>query len=157
MYTFYAKPDAVCTYVHNPIFITTPEALLRLLHLSVYHIKSIGLYIMGYHGTHRLWTAFLRSQTWARERDRRFEQLFFTTSFCSFPFYLDDTVLTAHTSTVEIGETWVGKKAKYHRGSNHQHAMVFGIVESSGRRCALYLVNRRNSATLIPKLKKHVS
>jgi hypothetical protein len=78
--------------------------------------------------------------------------------FCENPFivslFADGDVPT---TSVEIDESWVGKKAKYHKGTSRSNTLVLGIVETHGRRCILYMIPRRDSDSIISKLKKHVA
>lgn len=58
---------------------------------------------------------------------------------------------------VEIDESIFGAKIKYHKGKPRGHRIwIFGIVERNSNRLILYPVDRRDAATLIPIIQKHV-
>ncbi len=59
-------------------------------------------------------------------------------------------------TTVEVDESWFGKKAKYHHGTSRQTSLVFGIVERKGTKCIFYLVASNSHADLLPLIKKHI-
>lgn len=58
---------------------------------------------------------------------------------------------------VEIDESVFGKKQKYHRGAPTKKHWVFGITERNSNKTHFQCVDKRDKATLIPILKKHVS
>jgi len=68
----------------------------------------------------------------------------------------DDIFLGTEEVSVELDESFMGKKAKNERGTSKQTHLVFGIVQRSGRKCVLYLVDNASRQTLFPIIEKHI-
>ena len=66
------------------------------------------------------------------------------------------TASNVSVKTVEIDESWFGKKRKYNRGTGRQTTLVFGIVEKGGPRCFFRLVPTNSREQLIPIIKQFI-
>ena len=58
---------------------------------------------------------------------------------------------------VEIDEACFGKKRKHSKGKTYKKVRVFGITERNSNKVLFKLVQKRDKATLLPIIKKHIS
>uniref|UniRef100_A0A915J3S7 Transposase n=1 Tax=Romanomermis culicivorax TaxID=13658 RepID=A0A915J3S7_ROMCU len=57
---------------------------------------------------------------------------------------------------VELDESLMDKKAKNERDTLQQTHLLFGIVQRSGRKCVLYLIDNASKENLLPLIEKHI-
>lgn len=97
---------------------------------------------VSYNAISAWYQIFRKIMTWILENDA-----------VDFKFNGADLTL----GSVEIDESLFGKKAKYGRGTSCQKYLVFGIVERSGTRCILRIVDTNSKERLIPIIRRFVA
>jgi len=59
---------------------------------------------------------------------------------------------------VEIDESLIGRRTKYHRGMSRGHKVwIFGLAERDTNRLKLFPVDNRNADVLLSLIQEHVS
>ena len=75
--------------------------------------------------------------------------------FCQYVF--DKYNMTMFEGDVEIDESLFGRKIKYNKGEPKGHRIwIFGIIERSSNTLIIYPVDKRDAATLVPIIQRHV-
>lgn len=73
-------------------------------------------------------------------------------------YFLKYPLVLGKCNAVQIDESLIGGKKKYHRGSHHQHEIdwVFGMIEENTNLCVMWVVDDRKKETLVNLIKQHI-
>ena len=79
-------------------------------------------------------------------------------TICSAAINNDPIALgNTNAAVVEIGDSLLGKKRKYHRDTGEQDTLVFSMIQKGTRKVLFKVVERRNCNTLLPIIKSLVA
>lgn len=81
---------------------------------------------------------------------------------CSLELLDRDEIILGRTpnSVVQIDECFFGGHLKYNRGNPNrlgQQQVIFGMIDTTTKKCMVQLVPNRTRATLLPLIRKHIS